>query len=93
MKTTYELFLEELGFTDVRQFKTSGVIELYVGQTMKAAKKLLRGKRLRFPLIEKGSTSGAQFQKFFAIQDRKVVGHVSLTGYETYTVVKLENQP
>lgn len=93
MKTTYELFLEALGFTDVRQFKTSGVIELYVGQTMKAAKKLLRGQRLRFPMVDKGSTPGAQFQKFYAVQDRKVVGNVKLIGYDTYTIVQLENLP
>lgn len=94
MKTTYEIFLEALGFTDVRQFKTSCVVELYVGQTLKTARKLLRSQRLRFPLIEKGSTrTGAQFQKFYAVQDRKVVGHVCITGYETYTLVQLENLP
>lgn len=93
MKTAYEIFLETLGFTDVRQFKTSGTIELYVGQTMKAARKLLRGQRLRFPLVEKGSTPSAQFQKFYAVQDRKVVGHVRIIGYETYTIVQLENLP
>ena len=91
MKTAHELFLEALGFTDVRQIKSSGVVELYVGQTMKAAKKLLKGKRLRFPLIEKGSTANAQFQKFYAVQDQKVVGQVHIFGYATHTIVQLEN--
>jgi hypothetical protein len=91
MKTAYELFLESLGFTDVRQIKTSGVVELYVGQTMKAAKKLLRGKRLRFPLIEKGSIANAQFQKLYAVQDQRVVGQVQILGYTTHTIIQLEN--
>lgn len=93
MKTSQEQFLEALGFTDVRQFKTGGVIELYVGQTMKAAHKLLRTHRVRFPLIEKGTTPRANFEKFYAVQDRKVVGHLMVFGYPNYTIIQLENLP
>lgn len=91
MKTAYELFLEALGFTDVKQIKKNGAVELYVGQTMKAARKLLKSKRLRFPLIEKGTTAAAEFQKFYAVQDKTVVGRLEVYGYATHTIIRLEN--
>jgi hypothetical protein len=83
-------FLTELGFTDVRQTRSDGV-ELFVAETLKAAKKNLRSKSIKFQLVDKHTTANATVHDYYAIQDRRTIGRVSLTSYTTHSIINLKN--
>lgn len=83
-------FLLDLGFTDVRQTRTDGV-ELFVAETMKAAKKKLRSKTIKFQLVDKHTTANSTVHDYYAIKDRRTIGRVSLTSYTTHSIINLKN--
>ncbi len=91
MKTPYELFLEALGFTDVKQIKSSGVIELYVGQGLKATRKAFKKAKIKFSQISKGTTPTSQVEEFYAVENKRVVGRVKVNAYATHTIIQLSN--
>lgn len=81
-------FLTALGFTDVRQTRTTGV-ELFVAETLKAARRKLRSKNIQFKLVESHTTPSSVVQDFYAIENRRTIGRVSLTSYATHSIITL----
>lgn len=81
-------FLTDLGFTDVRQNRVDGV-ELFVAETLKAARRCLRSHSIQFKLVESKTTPNSVVQDFYAIENRRTIGRVSLTSYATHSTITL----
>lgn len=84
-------FLEALGFSDVRPVHGDAV-RLVVRDAVKAVRKCLKNKRgAQFSLVEQNTTPNSTVQKYFVIEDRKIVGHMHVQSFVTHSVVELIN--
>jgi hypothetical protein len=82
-------FLTALGFTEVRRLPAGDSVELFVAETLKAARKKLKSRNIRFQLVDSSTTSRAVVHDFYAIEQKRTVGRVTLTSYPTHSIIKL----
>lgn len=91
MASQFVEFLEALGFTDPRQTSRKDVVELVVGDSMKAALKKLRSGKFRLLPVDSTTTSVSAVQEFLAAQDRQAVGRVRVESFRTHSIIQLTN--
>lgn len=83
-------FLESMGFTDVRPLMGDGV-RLMVRDALKAVRKQMKAKNLKFVLREEETTRNARVQSFFVIENRQIIGRMKIEAYSTHSIIELEN--
>lgn len=81
-------FLQSLGFEDVRPIQ-GPTLRLIVRTALKTAKKHLKAKNMRFTMIDENSTKNSKVQRYYVIQDRRILGRLNVEAFSTYSIIEL----